>query len=1672
MASEKEDAVEKVVQPEQTDDPHAHSAQPDMDPGVIDVEEEAIDVDAVDEEENEGKSSSDEKENGVDLLSSSSAAVGQADVDVIDLEEADVDGEDGGVNEEGNRGDDFLRDNADEDGNKEQENVKDEMEESVTRRDEGQKDEEDLGPGKQEEARRTASEKEADDKQREQSSVREEAQPPVEGSIVNPGLQIHPVADLKDEVNEGEAVELSTPPPGETEGVRDAGDLRAEGEEHEKGHASPRGDSKNESTAEEDQPAEETIKAADNVSQHVDRAASRGSTPPENESDAHQDGVQTSEAIPDVVTTSANDATGTGMQENKKDSDENVESQAISDADSAAPESIANRDNATKSEATEPEMTKDDISPTVASMKEANTMESSEPKPGVTMDLEVTEEEEHEDAVEEEAENMDEENTNADMELSEEEPAHDIQADVEHEPEPPASINDIGAEVAAKTGTGHEISDVPTGEDAIREPQDLGRLENVTAMEVDETFEGREEDNASRTPAKESENLKPSGFAEGIDVQKSTTTDGVDANAAKHSDTDAPGTMDTSLSADGGKEVSPSISEKKESDIVSSESPDDPGGSTSANLTAPLFGMRPSGFPAQPVSFRTPPSFQRTSLSPNARPFIPAAHREAMRKAALSSTQSNDGVASAALPESIDKEDMRETPGAGAGADVHDTNENEERKLLFSPQEAAEQLQPSVAAEPSQESVMGSSASAFSAEPAKQSTKQEDVESAETHQPVSADQPPLPVKESKLISARKALALKVKKDSIVKPSSKSQGKKVTFSLSDTKVTVPIEAQVAPTPSESSAGGTSESGQEGKLEEQKLKEEKSDDGFMYEVSHVPLSVRIGNGNAIKRGSLSTLRLTVAKSGEAKLDMFKEGASSLLLFESLSASRNILRVRKVSNRPIMTVTLMSNNNGGTQVAKKYYVHLGYHLYEKVFKACVAHLNSTSPDRRTGADPSASAASMTKRLSTPVGSDGEDVQASGTKRSSDGARPADPKRFKAPDRRRELLEAKAKLLENLKAARKNKASSGIGETERGPDKTIPVAPTLSGIAALPSTSKPPTGQVVPKTPQQMTSKAGAPKSAIAFGASVPVKTLEQGTKKTKHSEPVVHTPAVLSGKRKQLADKHARSGRQKEASENKVQTELPREGGATSNGGPLPPSTSALKRKKPAGSLSVQKHAPGKRPFEEVKPTDSKRLRTTNEKSASIVGTPSATQEKLKALREQAKTGMGASSKSRTAANSASASKMQAIRPSVEELEEVKQAKAMVANLLKDKTDAAKQAAAVEREKRKILEDLDRLKKALSKANGETAESKREVAKLIEEHNAAEKRLGSTMAALEKSKQEQEELWTKLSLMLTIVKAAQESEANDEGNEEKKKISLNRCDHDNVEDFFYRLRTFRPSTWPVEEADIGALACARHGWYNSGVNELKSSDGVTLLLGDLFEDCESYMARIDEMKTALVQKHALLSGWRGKQCARDIGKELLSREVLMNNASKLKELVAEKRVRGFNETSKNVCELAAACGWKGCEAGVQCEWCGVVVGEELHLRESHYQFCIFFREEMEVRRNAELLGLDWEVEGARLGLFFRSTYGDVMDERGLNKCSSCKTSWGRRSAEDDVAREWALEEELAWMTNQIGGTLLVRARVHATVTLDQSLRDTPLCAPFSAMICRRLNARPAAR
>jgi hypothetical protein len=94
--------------------------------------------------------------------------------------------------------------------------------------------------------------------------------------------------------------------------------------------------------------------------------------------------------------------------------------------------------------------------------------------------------------------------------------------------------------------------------------------------------------------------------------------------------------------------------------------------------------------------------------------------------------------------------------------------------------------------------------------------------------------------------------------------------------------------------------------------------------------------------------------------------------------------------------------------------------------------------------------------------------------------------------------------------------------------------------------------------------------------------------------------------------------------------------------------------------------------------------------------------------------------------------------------------------------------------------------------------------------------------------------------------------------------------------AEDFFERLDTFRPTTWHAfgEVGMICPVECARHGWFNSGVNTLTSTEGAVVRYdanaacgGGGFEQHRAEVRRVRDLIVA--SGHKMLSQWIGSSC-----------------------------------------------------------------------------------------------------------------------------------------------------------------------------------------------------------
>lgn len=208
------------------------------------------------------------------------------------------------------------------------------------------------------------------------------------------------------------------------------------------------------------------------------------------------------------------------------------------------------------------------------------------------------------------------------------------------------------------------------------------------------------------------------------------------------------------------------------------------------------------------------------------------------------------------------------------------------------------------------------------------------------------------------------------------------------------------------------------------------------------------------------------------------------------------------------------------------------------------------------------------------------------------------------------------------------------------------------------------------------------------------------------------------------------------------------------------------------------------------------------------------------------------------------------------------------------------------------------------------------------------------------------------------------------------------------DSPEDFFARLHTFRPVTWPEfdVQSPIGPVECALRGWHNDGVGRLVSTEGskITVDFCDLY-DSKTRAAKLRSLRGAIEGSgHALLSTWIGRKCPESFRTVDGSKRGI--NAEELHKIVEELRTKNVEDlvrcgrTSDNDawtipglhgdgCLKLACCNWRldGVElVDLWCNWCnrrfpvspksvftageGSVGSTSFHPQRSHFNFCPF--------------------------------------------------------------------------------------------------------------------------
>lgn len=207
--------------------------------------------------------------------------------------------------------------------------------------------------------------------------------------------------------------------------------------------------------------------------------------------------------------------------------------------------------------------------------------------------------------------------------------------------------------------------------------------------------------------------------------------------------------------------------------------------------------------------------------------------------------------------------------------------------------------------------------------------------------------------------------------------------------------------------------------------------------------------------------------------------------------------------------------------------------------------------------------------------------------------------------------------------------------------------------------------------------------------------------------------------------------------------------------------------------------------------------------------------------------------------------------------------------------------------------------------------------------------------------------------------------------------------------LEDFFARLHTFRPSTWPEFDAQspIGPVECALRGWHNEAVGRLASSEGskIDADFNELY-DSKFRVEKLKSLRSAIEGSgHALLSVWTGQKCPESFrtvegSRRKMEAEELRNIADEMRSKNAGSLIRCGRECKDDTwtvpglqedeCLKLACCNWRLDGAGtvdLWCNWCNrrfpiipkciftedadPVALPPFHPQRSHFNFCPFW-------------------------------------------------------------------------------------------------------------------------
>lgn len=808
------------------------------------------------------------------------------------------------------------------------------------------------------------------------------------------------------------------------------------------------------------------------------------------------------------------------------------------------------------------------------------------------------------------------------------------------------------------------------------------------------------------------------------------------------------------------------------------------------------------------------------------------------------------------------------------------------------------------------------------------------------------------------------------------------------------------------------------------DKQKLLKVRTDEGLRLEVSHVTMSVRVGNGKVMKRETKSTVRLTVMEGNGAKLEFFKGTGPSMALWESLSPPKDHLRIRKVTNQPyVMTVSRLgpATNSEKPEVFSKFFLHFEEDTFNPIFVACAEHLQVKEPGKVSART---SAPMATPRPVKRSGSDPVVAQPSGVKRIAEPVKHmTSVKKPKTEiDKKSQLLADRNKLLQDKIAALKRKSGHGAptgGSSSKGSSSGSQTGGVqlrglgvLAGVRSGTKNRRPGAISGSKTSP----SSAGGLVSHLASQSAARINVALESKKTISVSNETISGVKKTSLGNRALEERAGPANIKVQNASAESQTTAPVNAAAAMVDIPSKvDGTLDMKHNKSSGTV-----APPIKDSENSTMVDSAEAGTNaSMKVGASLGSSmisnKVTKEKASGMNValstamKGKTGLGVKSVpmkrtvkkgflsgtlQETGGNKVSGGQ-QMRRPIVtqkpQELSDV-----FGSSSTKERKDGA--AGPIKKNKAKTGVALkltvptpdDSTRRDIEMAEAKSAEMAVLKHELFEEQEKRRKTNDELIEERKARKMERLEIMQSLERISSLLQELKKQSSKVQEGYYGPKEVIENCDVASVEGFFERLHSFSPLRWAgFEETGIDAVECALRGWYNSGDGTIRSSEGAEIKLRrSCEEDDVAWSEEVERVKGLLHSGHKLMSKWKGQQCDEGFrGIEgsgcLLSKEDLLQKIAGLKEagidLGENKMEIGSDKVlgSADMCARMAAFHWGVEDGDLGCQWCGrkFFIGEEgFELFNGHYEFCAMRRDDwaVVVRRNGALLGIGLPSEG----------------------------------------------------------------------------------------------------